>query len=263
METSIELAINPQPDDSTCGPTCLQAVYAHFGDHMPLGEVISQVTRLENGGTLAVLLGCHALRRGYRARIYTYDLQIFDLTWFATLRPDLPAFLADKLTSQLSCKDNPRLRAATTAFLDYLKLGGEVRFQDLDADFLRRHLKRGKPILAGLSATYLYRTAREIDVDGELLYDDVCGEPAGHFVVLSGYDMERRTVRVSDPLHANPLGGHHYEVGMRHLINAIMLGILTYDANLLILEPGEPRAPGQGGTAGTQTTKDAARPRAK
>ena len=32
--------------------------------------------------TLAVLLGCHALRRGYEATIYTFNLQVFDPTWF-------------------------------------------------------------------------------------------------------------------------------------------------------------------------------------
>ena len=34
------LEILAQPDDATCGPTCLHAVYRHFGDALPLDSVI-------------------------------------------------------------------------------------------------------------------------------------------------------------------------------------------------------------------------------
>ena len=71
-----------QPDDTTCGPTCLHAVYGYYGDEAELDQVIQETVRLEHGGTLALLLGCHALRRGYQATIYTYHLQVFDPTWF-------------------------------------------------------------------------------------------------------------------------------------------------------------------------------------
>jgi len=41
------------------------------------------------GGTLAVNLANHALRRGYRALIVTYNLTVFDPSWFRADRPDL------------------------------------------------------------------------------------------------------------------------------------------------------------------------------
>lgn len=247
MQASFRLPINPQPDDSTCGPTCLQAVYAYYGDPVPLETVIREVTRLENGGTLAVMLGCHALRRGYKATIYTYNLQVFDLTWFR--RPELD--LAAKLKKQLSHKRTRRLGEATAAYLEFLRLGGVIRHRDLTGAFIRHFLKRGVPILTGLSATYLYRSAREIDIKDSTYYDDVRGEPSGHFVVLCGYDMARRTVVVADPLLSNPLaeGSQRYEVSVGHLANAIMLGILTYDANLLVIEPAAPGRTGEQGRA--------------
>ena len=65
----LHLDILPQPDDSTCGPTCLHAVYRYFGDYVPLPVMVAEVPQLETGGTLASLLGLHALRRGYRARL--------------------------------------------------------------------------------------------------------------------------------------------------------------------------------------------------
>jgi hypothetical protein len=96
------------------------------------------------------------------------------------------------------------------------------------------------PIITGLSATYLYGSAREFGPDSD--YDDLRGESAGHFVVLCGYHRENRTVSVADPLQVNPAGkGPHYEVGINRVLCSILLGVLTYDGNLLILKPREER----------------------
>jgi hypothetical protein len=70
----LELEILPQPDQFTCGPTCLQAVYRYFGDAVPLPKVIEEIPQLEDGGTLAVVMACHALARGYKATIYTRNI---------------------------------------------------------------------------------------------------------------------------------------------------------------------------------------------
>ena len=81
-ELVLDFDMQTQPDDVTCGPTCLQALYNYYGDGIPLKEVIQEVKQLKLGGTLAVMLGNHALKRGYKARIYTYNLTVFDPTWF-------------------------------------------------------------------------------------------------------------------------------------------------------------------------------------
>jgi hypothetical protein len=232
METRITLEMLPQPCETTCGPTCLHAVYRFYEDDISLPRVIAEVESLEDGGTLDVLLACHALRRGYRATITTYNLEVFDPTWFRPVTADLRA----KLRLQAKAKKKKKLAFATRAYLEFLDLGGRLQFKDLTAGLLRTSLKQGKPILCGLSATYLYRCAREIGPQQD--YDDVRGFPSGHFVVLSGYDMVQRTVLVTDPLLQNPMDkGHYYEVGIDRLICSILLGVLTYDANLLVIEP--------------------------
>ncbi len=71
-----ELEILPQPDQFTCGPTCLHAVYRYFGDSVSsCRQVVDEIPQLEDGGTLAVVMACHALARGYQATIYTYNVQ--------------------------------------------------------------------------------------------------------------------------------------------------------------------------------------------
>jgi len=232
LQTRLDFSIASQPDDSTCGPTCLQALYRYYGDSIELSRVIDQVEGLEGGGTLAVYMASHALGRGYRATIYTYNLNVFDPTWFSSPKVDL----RQKLAAQLAAKKDPKQLAAIPAYQTFLDLGGTIRYVDLTGRFIRKLLTQGKPILTGLSATYLYRESREYGPNN--IEDDVRGDPVGHFVVLCGYDKARREVLVADPLHPNPMAESHiYAVAVERVIGAILLGIVTYDANLLIVEP--------------------------
>ena len=229
----LEITVQHQPDDTTCGPTCLHALYRYHGDDIGLDTVIAEVPTLPGGGTLAVYLANHALARHFRATLYTYNLTLFDPTWFASGAGPI----AERLTAQREAKAAAKLSLASDGYLEFLARGGVLRLEDLTADLLRRYLVRGVPLLAGLSATYLYRCARERGGG----YDDVGGAPAGHFVVLSGYDRTTRRVSVADPLHDNPgFGTARYWVPISHLTSAIMLGIVTYDANVLAIEPSVP-----------------------
>ena len=65
MINSLGFDIRRQPDAATCGPTCLHALYRYYGDPIGLEDVIAQVPQWQEGGTLAVYLAIHALRRGY------------------------------------------------------------------------------------------------------------------------------------------------------------------------------------------------------
>jgi len=222
--------IDPQPDDVTCGPTCLQALYRFWGEDLELDDLREQIDTLApvgEDGTLAVLLGLHALRRGYSVRLHSCNLRVFDPIWF---RPgvDLRAKLAARRTSRRSEKQ----RFAIGAYLAFLEAGGELRMGDLDGNLIRGYLDNGRPLLCGLSATWLYQTSRENPRTNR--DDDVHGDASGHFVVLCGYDADRNTVRVADPSQ-ELVGeiGHLHDVPQERLLAAIHLGVMTYDGNLL------------------------------
>ena len=233
MDIQLPIPILPQPDDTTCGPTCLHAVYNYYNDKITLDEVIADTQMLDNGGTLAVFLACSALRRGYQATIYTYNLQMFDPSWFNS--PDI--VISDRLRRQAEAKQDSKLQHATTGYLDFLELGGKLRFTDLNTRLLRSIIRRKLPILTGISSTYLYRSPREFGPKDEP--DDIRGFPGGHFVILSGYHKEDRTVLIADPYVKNPVAAkQNYSVNIDRVICAILLGVLTYDANLLVIQPG-------------------------
>lgn len=237
MPRTLELEILPQPDDQTCGVTCLHALYGYYGLDLPLPQLIDDVEHLTTGGTLAVLLACDALRRGFKATLYTYNLQVFDPTWFHE-----GVDIRSKLVQQAQHKHDPRLTAATRGYDEFLQLGGIVKFEDLSPNLIRRFLKKGRPILTGLSATFLYRTPREHGPGDD--YDDIRGHPSGHFVVVVGYSPQGRNVEIADPWRQNPITGddQRYSVSVDRLIASILLGTVTFDANLLLIEPGAPAA---------------------
>lgn len=232
MKRKIHLDILPQPNDTTCGPTCLHAIYQYYGDDISLQQVIDEVRQLREGGTFAVLLACHALKRGYQATIYTYNMQVFDPTWF-DLSEDK---ILEKLKDQYFHKEKDKVKLSTKSYIEYLSLGGRLELSDLKSSLIHRYIKQSTPIITGLSATFLYRTPREYGPKSD--YDDIRGEPSGHFVVIFGYDKLRRKLLIADPLHPNPISSDHiYEVDKDRLITSILLGVLTYDANLLIIQP--------------------------
>jgi hypothetical protein len=242
MEVLRDFEILPQPDETSCGPTCLHSIYRHFGDDLPLQDVIRETPSLGSGGTLLVFLASHALARGYSATIYTYNLQVFDPTWFEGIEARRDLDLADRLQTQVTAKKDSRLAMATKGYLNFLGQGGRIRFQDLSTGLIRKYLTRGIPILTGLSATYLYRSPREFGPKDD--FDDIRGEPSGHFVVLHGYEKESRQVLIADPYPKNPFSADllYYRINIERVICAILLGIVTYDANLLIIEPRRPQA---------------------
>jgi hypothetical protein len=225
------LPIEAQPDTTTCGPTCLHAVYRHFGLDVPLEQIIDEIQRLDHGGTLDVFLANHALSLGFDATIHTYNLTVFDPTWFGTRTVDLGSVLAQ----QRDAKNREALTIASNGYLEFLERGGAIEFVDLSRGLLRDLLEAGHPVLTGLSATYLYRSAREYGPDDE--DDAIRGEPVGHFVLLTAFEETSDTVLISDPMHDNPRGKQNYRVQVDRLIGAILLGALTYDANLLQIRP--------------------------
>jgi len=232
VNTTIPISILAQPDDTTCGPTCLHTIYQFYGDEVSLPALISEIQHLQGGGTLGAFLGSHALRRGYDCTIFTYNLMIFDPTWFG----EDASFIKNKLELQSEVKPDAKIQVASSAYSEFLDLGGALRHEVLRPSLIRKYLNLGVPILVGLSATYLYGCKREFGPNSD--YDDIRGEPAGHFVVLHGYNKKTRSVWVADPLQSHPFGPEPvYELGIDRVINAILLGVLTYDANLIVIEP--------------------------
>jgi ABC-type bacteriocin/lantibiotic exporter with double-glycine peptidase domain len=121
----IEIVIQVQPDDETCGPTSLHAIYKYYGLNISLNDIIQTVERSISGGTLSPMLGKHALQQGFQTKIYIYNLNIFDPTWFEQNQED-NEFLIKKLRAQMKFKKDQYIAKESLAYIDYLKHGGTI-----------------------------------------------------------------------------------------------------------------------------------------
>jgi len=223
-----------QPDDLTCGPTALLQIYRYHGIARTHDELFRRYRRNPDGGTLAVYLALAALADGFRPTLYTFNLEVFDPTWADLDAAALVAKLEER-SREVEGERLARLRRILGAYADLLRDGGRVRLVDLDRRLLVGLLDDGYPILTGLSATWLYRTPRELGEEE----DDVAGWPVGHFVVVSGYDPASDQFLIVDPMRGTPLGDTGvYPVASERLMASILLGGATDDAVLLVLEPG-------------------------
>ena len=80
-------------------------------------------------------------------------------------------------------------------------------------------------IFTSCSSTCPLLTAKLVSVQRDLGSD-------AHNVIFTAITV--------DPLHDNPaFGSAFYSVGVHRVLGAILLGVLTYDANLLIVTPPE------------------------
>jgi Peptidase C39 family len=225
----LHVQVDQQPDDDSCGITCLQAIYRYNDLNLGLDQLRSEVDHWQTGGTVSVNLARHALDRGFAATLYSYNVQIFDPTW-----RDLPSeAIAKKLKARHRRIRSKKQKKVIAFYLDFLRKGGILKFDDLDEDLFDRLFAARTPVLVGLSATYLYQAKRERP---DCVEDDEIGNPVGHFVIVAGWDRSSRTVLVHDPLRRNPISDSGtYTLPFTKFSNAVMLGILTYDENLLVV----------------------------
>jgi len=230
--SKLKFKISPQPNETTCGPSCLYSIYRFLGDHISLNKVIEEIYQFEEGGgTLGVILGNHALLRDFKATLYTINLKVMDPTW-----ADLPMpSIKKKLEYRLLHRQLKKERMALEQYIKFLDLGGSIRIREMTSRLISNYLSKGTPILCGLSSTWLYQTKRELP--DKNIEDDVLGEPEGHFVVLYGYNAKTKMVNIGDPYYGNPFSNKlYYKAHIRKVLTAIYLGVLTFDGNILVLE---------------------------
>lgn len=228
-----DLKMRTQPDDTTCGPTCLYSLYSYLGLDFSFETILKDIEQFESGGgTLGVILAKHALKHDLDVTIYSYNLNIFDPTWFDLSNEEL--ILKLKKTLEYKSHDEKYV-IACNAYIDFLRDGGKLKFADLTRHLIYDLLKEEGPILTGLSATWLYQNMREEPLTTD--YNDIEGEPSGHFVILYGYNRETKQINVADPHRNNPISNHHYYyIPVDRLINSILLGVMTYDGNLVTIK---------------------------
>lgn len=230
MHESLGFVIQEQPTHTSCGPTCLHGIYSFFEDHIKLSKVIKEISDFEEGGgTLGVVLANHALKRGYDVTVYTYNINIFDPTWFQSDQQEIIDSLA-KRRDRWSADHKEVF--AINSYIKFLERGGKIRMETLSKNLIRSILSEKVPIITGLSSTWLYQAPREDQVKN--IDDPIHGDPSGHFVIIEG--ISRTHASICDPYRFNPISStNYYKVTFDRLFNSILLGISSRDGNLIVI----------------------------
>ncbi|MCB9691481.1 MAG: C39 family peptidase [Alphaproteobacteria bacterium] len=236
--TELRLTVPPlvQPDEVSCGPTCLAAVLQFHGVDTDVARVRAKTPRNPDGGTFAPYLGRAAIAHGMRVCCHPFAVQVFDPSWW-----DLPHDeVARRLRLRTEGLKPGRLRRVHEAWLAYMMDGGDVELGELRTHRLTDALDAGHPLICGLSITWLYQEPRERPHDNQ--DDDIHGAPVGHFVVVTGYAEGGDSFFVTDPWPQPPFDREEgvYTVGRRRLTQAILLGDATHDAVIVEILPGGP-----------------------
>ncbi|ETO93918.1 C39 family peptidase [Legionella oakridgensis] len=147
--------------------------------------------------------------------------------------------IREKLYEQLNHASHQKMHLTTQAYLQFLDLGGRIHFSEMNFDLIRQQVDQNTPLISGLSATYLYQTMRDYtNKEDRVVYDEWLGAPSGHFVVIRGYEANPNTLHIADPYSPHPLSReHYYSISFSHWLHAFLLGIMTYDAELLVIKP--------------------------
>jgi hypothetical protein len=195
-----------QPTNSSCSPTALSILLGYYGKEFTVEQITTDVPQVKNDqgesfGTINQQLATWCLELGFKVSIYTFDCQVIDLSWAG-----LPK---DKLIERLELRKSgwqvPSLgelwsEAYVQAYIDFLKVGGELHIKPaVTTDLLRKLLQKG-PVLPSVSLSTLHGKGRtrHVGSEGETA-DDINGRAWNHSIVIYGIDSDGNFL-IADPL---------------------------------------------------------------
>jgi peptidase C39-like protein len=215
-----------QPDDTSCGISCLKMLLAFHGISLSFDEMREIIPPLPDIGLYDSHVGKAALDLGFSVTIYSYNYTIFHPLWNHLTRKDLIRHLSTKNKSSMT----PLQEFATKSYIEFMEAGGEVLFYPLSKELLLAFFEKGLPVMVALDMCFLY--------DSMVYYENTTEPRATHFVVLHGYNPENNTFRISDPWHSIPLPNNmgQFSLDADRVINAIFLGQNRNDAAVVVIQ---------------------------
>ncbi len=154
----------------------LATVLRHHGKATDLSRMMGETGAARLPEQLPAEVAIAGLRREMDARLYTWNLDLFDPLWFAE-------GLTDGIINELEwCEDEPVAASILERYLAVLELGGTIDCTDPTPAMLLQHTGRGLMPIAWTHGDYLSMTHRGLHADVVLVhgFDDSSRE-----VVLS------------------------------------------------------------------------------
>lgn len=201
-----------QPTSTTCSPTALSILLAHYEDGISPLEIEDAVPQSVNNkgekmGTINQQLATWCISRGYDVSMHTFDCQIIDQSWSALAKEQL----IDRLQERKYGWVVPGIgkdwtEEYTQAYIDFLEAGGELTITNAVTTKLLYGLLKKGPFLPCVSYSTLYGAIRtRIENDDQSPDDDIHGRALNHSIVVYGVD-EAGNFKIADPARAKKSG---------------------------------------------------------
>ena len=201
--------------DSTCGPSCLVAIYESLGEKVDKQTILNELNISDSDYTYLPQIARHMLKRNLEIKLISPNSYVFSPEWAQLSREQVITELRDWIV--LNAKNEWLLTAIHSLF--FLEEGGTVEITDLTTELLDSHLDAGWSLLCLVEPSWLWGK-RKIAKKAE--YDSVRGNADGHFIVV--YDRTETEYIISDPYPTSLPGKEHtYQVDKARLITATYL----------------------------------------
>jgi uncharacterized protein YvpB len=222
MTIKLDVKAFKQESQDGCGAAALRSMLDFFGKTMSEKEITEKAGGVQKGeghyGILAINLATMLRKLGYKVHAYTYDMGLF--------KPELAHIGRDELIKNIGIlkedlvKSNKKTsESIADSILHLLENNQDVKIKIPDKEDIIYFLKKGLPVLISVKAMLLEE-------------DSKINRDVGHYIVVNGYDEDKRTFSFADPFY-----GKVWDVEEMRLMFSWHHNAIDSSAYLLAFEP--------------------------
>lgn len=208
----------------TCGPSCLQNIYEHYGINKTLSTILQELGVNEKESTHTPQLAKYLKQNDFETIILSSCPDNFSPDWGSKPKDEVIELMKQWVThntGDIWLKD-------TLYLLFYLQDGGELKQVDLSTKIIDQYIDNDYLVLACVDETWIWGKRKISDV---AQYDSVKGHVQGHYVVIYGQDGN--DYLISDPYPTGLLGKEGlYRVNK----DKMLVSILVWEKQTLVLK---------------------------
>jgi hypothetical protein len=223
-----------QPTNTSCSPTALSILFSYYGRSDSVDTISKSVPQSldEKGqelGTINQEMAVWCLMLGFKVSMYTFDVQIIDMSWQSLSKAEV----IKRLVAGLDGVTVPSLgkewsKAYRQSYINFLKADGKLVIQpSVTSELLYKLLEKG-PVLPCVCDNTLYGSGKSRhDGKENTIPDDTKGKATNHSIVIYGHDSNGNFL-TADPCYKP---GRH-SISPERMIAAISTAQIECD-NLL------------------------------
>lgn len=228
-----------------CLAECLFSVFQYYKIDCSLDEIIENISI--NSDKLydwEFKSGIFAIKKGLKPKIYTNVPYLFDPSWNDLSQNELLEKLKEEakyFNERLRKINNEpeqenfifpnhliadRYKKEIDSVVQYIENGGEVIFDPITVDGMKKYIDQGVPLIISHNQTLLHNMKRAFNYKP----DDIRGATWGHVIAVIGYDG-------NDFIIADP-DGMFSRNSLEYKINAnrVLESVLRYNGQMIAFE---------------------------